>query len=54
MDTMLKGNLDGITVTKSIEDLNIPVVYLTSYADKKLWKKPRKLHHIVYNQTIQR
>ena len=43
MDTMLKGNLDGITVTKSIEDLNIPVVYLTSYADKKTLEKAPKL-----------
>ena len=35
MDIMLKGDMDGIKVTKSIEDLFIPVVYLTSYTDEK-------------------
>ena len=35
MDIMLKGSLDGITVSKSIEELNIPIVYLTSYSDDK-------------------
>ena len=35
MDIMLKGSLDGITISKSIEELNIPVVYLTSYSDEK-------------------
>lgn len=42
MDIRLKGNLDGIAVTKSIEDLNIPVIFLTSYADKKTLKKAQE------------
>lgn len=42
MDIMLKGDMDGIEVTKSIEDLSIPVVYLTSYSDKKTLKRARE------------
>jgi len=42
MDIILKGNLDGIDVSKSIEDLNIPVVFLTSYADKLTLKKAQE------------
>lgn len=42
MDIMLKGDLDGIQVTESIEDLFIPVVYLTSYSDEKTLKRARK------------
>ena len=39
MDIMIKGDIDGIDVTKSIEDLFIPIVYLTSYSDKKTLKR---------------
>jgi 1,2-diacylglycerol 3-beta-glucosyltransferase len=42
MDIMLKGDMDGIQVTKSIEDLFIPVVYLTSYSDRKTLKRARE------------
>ena len=42
MDIMLKGDMDGIEVTKSIEDLFIPVVYLTSYSDKKNIEKSKR------------
>jgi cellulose synthase/poly-beta-1,6-N-acetylglucosamine synthase-like glycosyltransferase/CheY-like chemotaxis protein len=42
MDILLKGDMDGIEVTKSIEDLFIPVVYLTSYSDKKTLKRARE------------
>ena len=42
MDIMLKGDMDGIQVTKSIEDLFIPVVYLTSYTDEKTLERARK------------
>ena len=42
MDIMLKGDLDGIAVTKSIEDLNIPVIFLTSYSDKETLKKAQE------------
>ena len=42
MDIMLKGDMNGIQVTKSIEDLFIPVVYLTSYSDEKTLKRARE------------
>jgi cellulose synthase/poly-beta-1,6-N-acetylglucosamine synthase-like glycosyltransferase/CheY-like chemotaxis protein len=42
MDIMLKGDMDGIDVTKSIDDLSIPVVYLTSYTDKKTLKRAKE------------
>ena len=42
MDIMLKGDMDGIQVTKSIEDLFIPVVYLTSYTDEKTLQRARE------------
>ena len=42
MDIMLKGDMDGIEVMESIEDLFIPVVYLTSYSDKKTLKRARE------------
>ena len=42
MDILLKGNLNGIDVSKSLEDLNIPVVFLTSYADKLTLKKAQE------------
>ncbi|MBP1648872.1 MAG: multi-sensor hybrid histidine kinase [Bacteroidetes bacterium] len=36
MDIMLKGNMDGIEAARRIlETLDIPVVYLTAYADEK-------------------
>jgi CheY-like chemotaxis protein len=36
MDIMLKGNMDGIEAARCILDtLDIPVVYLTAYADEK-------------------
>jgi cellulose synthase/poly-beta-1,6-N-acetylglucosamine synthase-like glycosyltransferase/CheY-like chemotaxis protein len=42
MDIMLKDDMDGIEVTRSIDDLFIPVVYLTSYSDKKTLKRARE------------
>ena len=44
---MLKGNLNGIDVSESINDMNIPIVFLTSYNDEETLEKPRKLHHMV-------
>ena len=42
MDILLKGDMDGIEVTRSIDDLFIPVVYLTSYSDKKTLQRARE------------
>ncbi len=42
MDIMLKGNTTGINVAESIEDLSIPIVYLTSYTDEKTLKNAQK------------
>ena len=42
MDIMLKGNVDGIAAAEQIRDrFNIPVVYLTAYADKEIVERAR-------------
>jgi CheY-like chemotaxis protein len=42
MDIVLKGNIDGITVSEKIRaDYNIPIVYLTSFSDKLTLKRAR-------------
>jgi len=40
-DIMLKGDVNGINVAESIKDLDIPVVYLTAYADGKLLERAK-------------
>ncbi|HSA14953.1 MAG TPA: response regulator [Spirochaetota bacterium] len=43
MDIRLKGKMDGIKATKKIsEDFDIPVVYLTAYADEKTIARAKK------------
>src|SRR5690606_6529588 len=42
MDIMLKGSVDGINVSKSLRDLDIPVVYITAYADEKTLKRAKE------------
>ena len=43
MDIRLKGKMDGIAATKKInEDFDIPVVYLTAYADEKTLARAKK------------
>ncbi len=43
MDIRLKGAMDGISITEKInEDYDIPVVYLTAYADKKTLDRAKK------------
>jgi signal transduction histidine kinase len=43
MDIMLKGNEDGITITESIiKKYQIPVIYLTAYADPKTLERAKK------------
>ena len=38
MDIVLKGEMDGIETAKQIRSrFNIPVLYLTAYANKKCW-----------------
>jgi PAS domain S-box-containing protein/putative nucleotidyltransferase with HDIG domain len=42
MDVNLKGNMDGITAAQKIlSNKNIPVIYLTAYADDDLLKRAR-------------
>ena len=42
MDIVLKGDMDGIEAAKQIHArLNIPVVYLTAYADKKTLERAK-------------
>ena len=40
-DIMLKGDVNGINVAESIKDLDIPVVYLTAYADGKVLERAK-------------
>ena len=42
MDIMLKGNLNGIDVSESINDMNIPIVFLTSYNDEETLRKAQE------------
>jgi PAS domain S-box-containing protein len=42
MDIVLKGNVDGIAAARQIRDrFDIPVVYLTAYADSEIVKRAR-------------
>ena len=42
MDIILQGEMDGIEAAKQIRSrLNIPVVYLTAYADKKVLERAK-------------
>ncbi|MFH0925459.1 MAG: response regulator [bacterium] len=42
MDVMLKGHLDGIAVANDLRfSLNIPVVYLTAYADNNILERAK-------------
>ena len=43
MDIVLKGNMDGITASKTIQTTyNIPIIYLSSYCDRETLKRARK------------
>jgi two-component system, LytTR family, response regulator len=41
MDIMLKGNLTGIDAAEQIKSLNIPVIFLTAYADEATLAKAK-------------
>ncbi len=42
MDIVLKGSMDGIEATKIIrKQMNIPVIYLTAYADEEVIQRAR-------------
>ena len=42
MDIMLKGDMDGIEAAENIrEQYNIPVIYLTAYADDKILERAK-------------
>lgn len=42
MDIMLKGGVDGIKVSNALQDLDIPIVYITAYADEKTLKRAKE------------
>lgn len=49
MDIKLEGELDGIqTANKISESLNIPLIYLTKYFDRKTIKKAKLTHPASY------
>ena len=42
MDIMLKGDMNGIDTAEKIkEDLHIPIIYLTAYADESTLEKAK-------------
>ncbi|MDG6244671.1 MAG: response regulator [Methanolobus sp.] len=42
MDIMLKGNMDGIEASRQIlERMDVPIVYLTAYADDETLQKAK-------------
>jgi CheY-like chemotaxis protein len=42
MDIMLEGEMDGIEVAKQIRShFNIPVIYITAYADKAMFERAK-------------
>lgn len=43
MDIVLKGDMDGIGASKTIKkDLDVPIIYLTAYTDKKTLERAKK------------
>ncbi|MEF8833103.1 MAG: response regulator, partial [Candidatus Thermoplasmatota archaeon] len=48
MDIKLKGDMDGIEAAKRIKKLNIPVIYLTAYADDELLERAKETEPFGY------
>jgi len=49
MDIRLKGEMDGIETAKVIESqFQIPVIFLTAYADKKVLERAKATHPLAY------
>jgi signal transduction histidine kinase len=49
MDIMLKGKIDGITTAEKIQKRwNIPIIYLTAYADNKTLERAKKTNSYGY------
>lgn len=42
MDILLYGKMDGFEAAKQINKLNIPVIYITAYGDKKTLDKIKR------------
>jgi PAS domain S-box-containing protein len=42
MDIILKGKLDGISAAKKIQELNIPVIFLTAHSDDEAVERAKK------------
>jgi len=43
MDINLKGKMSGLDVAKELKDLNIPIIFLTAYADEVTIEQAKKL-----------
>ncbi len=41
MDIYLKGKIDGIEAAAQISTLNIPVIYITAFADREILKRAK-------------
>lgn len=49
MDIMLKGKIDGITTAEKIQKRgNIPIIYLTAYADNQTLERAKKTNYYGY------
>ncbi len=47
MDIVLKGSIDGIEAARHIRDeLDIPVIYLTAYADEETVSPPNRTNSL--------
>ncbi len=48
LDIMLPGAIDGIAAAEQLQHLNIPVVYITGYADDGLFDRARHTEPLAY------
>lgn len=48
MDIVLKGQIDGIEAASKIKALNIPIIYLTAYADGSLIQRAKQTNPYGY------
>jgi CheY-like chemotaxis protein len=48
MDIRLPGNMDGIAAAEIIGQGNIPVIFITAYADDETLKRARQTHPAGY------
>lgn len=48
MDVDIRGNMTGIEIGKAIKDLNIPILFITSFGDEKHYQKAKETLMIGY------